>query len=91
MKKVFTGLIGFIVIAAAGVYLFRQPLMETVGEGITANMFVSVDSDAFDPGLAIGDTFPALLARYRGKTITDMGEFLSDKGMIFIANRSVDW
>ena len=23
--------------------------------------------------------------------VTDLGEFIADKGMIFIANRSVDW
>ena len=91
MKKIFVGLLGFIVIAAGGVYLFRQPLMEMAGESVTADMFVSADTDSFDPGLAIGEQFPALLASYQGEPITDMGEFLSDKGMIFMANRSVDW
>ena len=54
-------------------------------------MFVSADTDSFDPGLAIGDQFPPLMAMYQGETISDMGQFIGDKGMIFIANRSVDW
>ena len=91
MKKALLGVLGIIVVAVASVYLFRAPLQEMALEKMLANMFVSADTDAFDPGLAIGDRFPALLAEYQGQTITDMGEFISDKGMIFMANRSVDW
>ncbi|MCZ6830454.1 MAG: hypothetical protein O7F73_12875 [Gammaproteobacteria bacterium] len=91
MKKALLGVLGFIVIAAGSIYLFRIPLKEMTIEKLVADMFVPADTDTFDPGLAIGDRFPPLLAEYQGQTITDMGEFISDKGMVFMANRSVDW
>ena len=91
MKKALLGLLGFVLVTVAGVYLFRTPLQETAIEKLVADMFVAADTDGFDPGLAIGDRFPPLLALYRDQTITDVGEFISDKGMIFMANRSVDW
>jgi hypothetical protein len=91
MKKALVGVLGALVVVAAGVYLLRAPLKERAIEKMVAEMFVSADTDSFDPGLAIGDRFPLLLAEYQGQEITDMGEFISDKGMIFIANRSVDW
>ena len=91
MKKALLGLLGFVLVTVAGVYLFRTPLKETAIEKLVADMFVAADTDGFEPGLAIGDRFPPLLAQYQDQTITDVGEFISDKGMIFMANRSVDW
>ncbi len=91
MKKALLGLLGFVLVTVAGVYLFRTPLQETATEKLVADMLVAADTDGFDPGLAIGDRFPPLLAQYQDQTITDVGEFISDKGMIFMANRSVDW
>ena len=91
MKKVLVGALGILVVAVAGAYLLSAPQKEMTLEQRVAEMFVSADTDSFDPGLAIGDRFPLLLAEYQGQELTDMGEFISDKGMIFIANRSVDW
>lgn len=91
MKKVLLGLLGFVVVAVGAVYLFRAPLKEVAIAELVSDMFVEGDTDNFDPGLAIGDRFPPLLASYQGETISDMGEFINDRGMIFIANRSVDW
>jgi hypothetical protein len=56
-----------------------------------ADVFISEDTDDFDPGLAIGEQFPAIRALYRGQEITDIDAFIRDKGAVFIANRSVDW
>jgi len=56
-----------------------------------ANMFVSEVSHTFDPGLRIGDRFPAIRARFQGEEITGIDRFIRDKGAIFIAARSVDW
>jgi hypothetical protein len=91
MKKALLGVLALVVVAVGGVYLYRAPLMDMTLEQLLAGMFVPADTDSFDPGLDIGDRFPPLLAEYNGRTVTDMGEFISDKGMIFIANRSVDW
>ena len=56
-----------------------------------ANMFVPEVSDTFSPGLQIGDTFPAISARYEGDEVMSIDRFVRDKGAIFIATRSVDW
>jgi len=32
-----------------------------------------------------------LMAMYQGRTVSDLQPFVGDKGMIFIASRSVDW
>lgn len=91
MKKVLLSIVGVLAVVVAGGYLFRAPLMDMLKERITADMFVAQDSDSFDPGLAIGSTFPPLKAQHEGKIISDMGQFVEDRGMVFIANRSVDW
>jgi hypothetical protein len=91
MNKILLSVVGVLVLVAGGLYLFRAPLLELAKERITADMFVSADKDAFDPGLPIGSSFPAILAEYRGRQLTDTSQFIHDKGMIFIANRSVDW
>ena len=56
-----------------------------------ANMFVSEVSDAFNPGVQIGERFPAIRALYQGEEITTIDRFIRDRGAIFIAARSVDW
>jgi len=91
LKQVLLSIVGALAIVIAGGYLFRAPLLDLLKDRITADMFVAQDTDSFDPGLAIGDTFPPLHARYQGKIVSDMGEFVPDRGMIFIANRSADW
>jgi hypothetical protein len=91
MRKFFLGLLGTVGVLAIAGYLFRAPLMEFAMEKITANMFVAADTDDFDPGIAIGERFPPLHTLFRGQGLTDTSPFIGDKGMIFIANRSVDW
>jgi len=56
-----------------------------------ANMFVSEVTDTFNPGVQIGEQFPAIKALYQGEEITSIDRFIRDKGAIFIAARSVDW
>ena len=90
MKKALFSVLGLAVVVA-GLYFYRAPLKNTALEQMLAVMFVPADTDSFNPGLDIGDRFPPLLAMHNGQRVSDMGEFISDKGMIFIANRSVDW
>jgi uncharacterized protein YxeA len=58
MKKVLAIALGVVVVAAGGVYVFRAPLMDAMFERMTANMFVAGDTDAFDPGVAVGEPLP---------------------------------
>ena len=91
MKKVLLSIVGGIAVLALVGYVFRGPLFETLKDQVTRDMFIAGDTDSFDPGLAVGDTFPPLQASYHGEVVSDMGQFITDKGMVFIANRSADW
>lgn len=91
MKKFLLGLVIVLVLAAAGVFVFREPLKEIAIERITSDMFVAVDNDSFDPGLALGATFPSIRAVREGAEVTDISGFSGPNGLVFIANRSVDW
>lgn len=91
MKKVLLSSLGIIAILGVVGYLFRVPLIDVVKEKITEDMFVDVDDDSFDPGLPLGTSFPAINAQYQGRIVSDASEFVADKGMIFVANRSSNW
>ena len=60
-------------------------------EQLTDDMFVTADNDSFNPGLAIGQRFPQISALHDGNEIQSVEQFVGDKGMVFIANRSADW
>jgi hypothetical protein len=82
---------GILLIVFAVGSLFKEQLWEVAKEVITSDMYVAADTDAFDPGVSVGSSFPYIQAFYDGREVNDAGEFLHDKGMVFIANRSVDW
>ncbi len=90
MKKAVLTVSCVMLIAGAG-YLFKTPLWDGARHMITQDMFVGSDTDPFDPGLEIGQTFPAIKTLYRGKPRVDIGDFIGDKGLVFIANRSANW
>ena len=90
MKILSVGVVVVLVLVVLG-YLFRAPLIEFATDQMTADMYVGEDQDAFDPGLAVGSSFPQIEARYQGSVVQGVANFPVDKGMIFIANRSVDW
>ena len=91
MKKFLVVLAAIVVVAGVGIYVFREQVYEAPEPTITANMFVSSDTDSFDPGLPIGAQFPAIRALYQGQEITGIDQFIRDKGAVLLANRSVDW
>ena len=68
-----------------------EDIERAVKQQLTSDMFVLKDGDAFDPGLPIGTRFSALSARLDAMPVTDVSRLVGDKGMIFIAVRSVDW
>ena len=55
------------------------------------DIFLSEDNDSFDPGLSVGATFPEIRALYQGQEITNVDEFMGDRGLAFFAVRSADW
>ena len=91
MKNKLASFAGLALLLGAGIYLARAPLWDMAVEKLTDNMFVEADSDSFDPGLRVGQYFPQIAAVYQGNEIHSVEQFINDKGMIFIANRSADW
>ncbi|MBE1300299.1 MAG: redoxin domain-containing protein [Alteromonadaceae bacterium] len=73
-------------------FIFRVEIRDFIYfDLVTSDMFVTADSDNFDPGLRVGSTFPAISARYKGEVITEIDQFKKQKGVILIASRSYDW
>lgn len=91
MKKIVIVLLALLVAAVVAFTLFRAPLKEAAYSALTADMFVNLDSDAFDPGPSIGSDFPGVNARWRGQSLRRLDEFAGDNGTVFVATRSVDW
>lgn len=91
MRTALKVIVALLVIALAAGYLFREPLKEIAFATLTQDMFVAADNDDFDPGPALGSSFPGLQATYKGRTVALIDEFAGPRGTAFIATRSVDW
>ncbi len=91
MRKILRAVFLLLLAAIALGYLLRQPLKEFAYDLLTQDMFVAGDTDAFDPGPALGSRFPGLRASYQGRDITLIEEFAGRNGTVFIASRSLDW
>jgi len=91
MRKILPAVFMLLLVATALGYLWRQPLKEFAYSVLTRDMFVARDTDAFDPGPALGSRFPGLRASYRGRDITLIEDFAGRNGTVFIASRSLDW
>ncbi|MGE4657508.1 MAG: hypothetical protein AAEI08_01095 [Gammaproteobacteria bacterium] len=88
MKKLPARFFVTCLVIAAGGFPVITPLQ---AQPNVDNMFISEDTDSFDPGLRVGERFPEILALYKGSEVTEIDQFIRDKGVIFLANRSVDW
>lgn len=73
------------------IYSFRANIEEAAYDKLTENMFVPADSDSFDPGPALGSTFPGVRALYQNREINLLNEFAGTNGIAFVASRSLDW
>ena len=83
--------VGFAVLMA-GSYAFMEPLLAQQRRAPNPDdIFIPEDTDSFNPGLAIGAEFPPIRALYQGQEITEIDQFIRDKGAVFLVNRSVDW
>jgi hypothetical protein len=91
MKRVLIGVLAVIVVAAAGVYTFRGPLKQVAIDRMTAHMFISRDTDGYDPGILVGQAFPTIRARFDDRELIGLGPFMGKRGMVVYVNRSVDW
>ena len=45
----------------------------------------------FSPGLPVGAQFPSIRALYQGREINSIGQFMGERGAVFVAVRSADW
>ena len=90
MKKLLLVLLSLGVIGTT-LYTFRTPLKEALFARITADMFVAQDTDDFDPGIQVGEMFPAILARYQNTEVKSLEAFMGEKGLAVFFVRSVDW
>jgi hypothetical protein len=66
MNRFLVGLAAWFVVASVGLEALRAPLAAAA-----TNMLVPRDTDSFDPGLAVGQAFPAIRARYQDREITN--------------------
>ena len=91
MRKILLAVFLLLLVVTVIGYLLRQPLKEFAYEVLTRDMFVARDTDALDPGPALGSRFPGLRASYRGRDVPLIEEFAGRNGTVFIASRSLDW
>lgn len=91
MKKAALIIIAAIGVAAILFSLFREELKQAAYDQVTADMFVSADTDNFDPGPVVGSHFPGLRAMYQGTEITRLDAFAGKRGTLLLASRSFDW
>lgn len=91
MKRILIIVAAMLFGAGALLYLFREPVKQSLYDRLTADMFVPADIDDFDPGPALGSDFPGVNAQYRGRRIQLINDFAGENGTVFIASRSLDW
>ena len=91
MKKILVPALSALLITALALFVFREPLKEMLYANVTKDMFVAADTDSFDPGPALGSTFPGVRARYQGEEISLLTPFAGPNGTVLIASRSMDW
>ena len=91
MRSVLIGVAVVIGAALVAGYIYREDLKAAAFDRITADMFVEADTDAYDPGVAIGQPLPSLRAQWNGREVTSPNEMMGKRGLLLFVNRSVDW
>lgn len=89
MKKIL--LCSLAIITISSIYVAHKPIAVYAQEKMTADMFLSEDTDQFNPGISIGEKFPNIRAWYGQTEKQDVQEFMGTKGLVVYMNRSVDW
>jgi len=91
MTKILVAAAVALATATALIYMYRVDVKEAVYDKLTENMFVPADTDSFDPGPALGSTFPGVRALYQDREISVLNQFAGPNGIAFVASRSLDW
>lgn len=91
MKRALKILAVLLALVTALAYLFREPLKQFAYAQLTKDMFVAAENADFNPGPAVGSSFPGLNATYEGRTVSLLTPFAGSRGTLFIAIRSLDW
>jgi len=91
MKRFAALATGLAVVTTVALALVQPLLAQQRRAPNPADIFIPADPDAYDPGIAVGESFPSIRALYQGEEINDIEYFIRDKGAVFMANRSVDW
>lgn len=91
MRKVLLVLAVACGVALVAGYLYRDQLKMAAVDRATANMFVDADTDAYDPGTAIGRPMPPIHALLNGREVTSVDGLMGKRGLLLFVNRSVDW
>lgn len=84
-------LVAVLALIAALVFLNRENLKQAAYDALTRDMFVSEDTDDFDPGPVVGSQFPGVQATWQGRDIRLLQEFYGANGTVFLAVRSAQW
>ena len=91
MRKILLVLAAACGVALIAGYLYRDELKTAAVDRATANMFVDADTDAYDPGVAIGQPMPAIHALLNGREVSSIDGLMGKRGLLLFVNRSVDW
>jgi peroxiredoxin len=91
MKQILLIIASALLLLVALIFVFREPLTDSVYDWATRDMFIPADTDSFDPGPSVDQPFPPIHARYQGQVISDVSRFAGPNGTLVIASRSMDW
>jgi len=89
MKKVSKIVVGLILIAMISLAWHREFLLELPYNWFAQDIFISEDTDSFDPGPVAGSHFPGLQAEYNGGRVTLLTEFAGAAGTVLVVLRSL--
>ena len=89
MEKVSKIVVGLILVGIIALAWHREFFSELPYNWFAQNLFVSEDTDSFDPGPAIGSHFPGLQAEYEGERLTLLTKFAGAAGTVLVLLRSL--
>ena len=89
MKKVSKIVIGLILVGMIALAWHREFPLELPYNWFAQGIFVSEDTDTFDPGPVTGSHFPGLQAEYNGGRVTLLTDFAGAAGTVLVVLRSL--